>query len=119
MLASFLCGEFLLHIPCWLHSYVGSFSYTSRAGLFLCGELLRSEICSEDNLTKGAGWEMAQEKSVKKSHSKERRKPYNTLNRTEQHQRRTEWKMATEKKGEMKKEMDPSSEQALVEKAKK
>ena len=61
---------------------------------------------------------MAQEKSVKKSHSKERRKPYNTLNRTEHHQKRTEWKMATEKKGEIK-EMDPSSEQALVEKAKK
>ena len=47
MLASFLCGEFLLHvlswllflsrefpshIPCWLHFYLGSFSYTSRAG---------------------------------------------------------------------------------------
>ena len=119
MLASFLCGEFLLHIPCWLHSYMGSFSYTSRAGLLLCGELLRSEIYSEDNLTKRAGWKMAQEKGVKQSHSKERRKPYNTLNRTEQHQRRTEWKMATEKKEEMKKEMDPSSEQALVKKAKK
>ena len=25
-----LCGEFLLHIPCCLHFYVGSFSYTSR-----------------------------------------------------------------------------------------
>ncbi len=30
--AWFLCGEFLLHIPCWLDFYVGSFSYTSRAG---------------------------------------------------------------------------------------
>ena len=26
----FLCGKFLLHIPCWLCFYVGSFSYTSR-----------------------------------------------------------------------------------------
>ena len=30
VLASFLCGEFLLHIPCWLHFYVGSFPYTPR-----------------------------------------------------------------------------------------
>ena len=28
---SFLCGEFLLHIPCCLYFYVGSFSYISRA----------------------------------------------------------------------------------------
>ena len=28
----FLGGEFLLHIPCWYHIYLGSFSYTSRAG---------------------------------------------------------------------------------------
>ena len=27
----FLSGEFLLHIPCWLHFYIGSFSYTSHA----------------------------------------------------------------------------------------
>ena len=39
VLASFLSGEFLLHIPCWLHFlfyfvfyYLGSFSYTSRDG---------------------------------------------------------------------------------------
>ena len=31
-----LCGEFLLHILCWL-PYVGSFSYTSCAGFFLWG----------------------------------------------------------------------------------
>ena len=30
VLASFLCGEFLLHIPCWLHFYVGSSPYTPR-----------------------------------------------------------------------------------------
>ena len=55
MLALFLCREFLLHIPCWLHFYLGGFSYTSRAGFtfiwgvsltypmlvaFLCGEFL-------------------------------------------------------------------------------
>ena len=28
-----LSGEFLLHIPCWLQFYLGSLSYTSRAGL--------------------------------------------------------------------------------------
>ena len=33
MLASFLSGEFLLEIPCWLHFDVGSFPYTSRAVL--------------------------------------------------------------------------------------
>ena len=31
MLAFLFCGEFPLHIPCWLHFYVGSFSYTSHA----------------------------------------------------------------------------------------
>ena len=40
MLASFLSGEFLLHIPCWLNFYMGSFSYTSHAGfIFLWGVL--------------------------------------------------------------------------------
>ena len=34
MLASFLFGEFLLHIPCWRHFYLVSFSDTSRAVLF-------------------------------------------------------------------------------------
>ena len=34
VLGSFLLGEFLLHIPCWLHFYIGSFLYTSRAGFF-------------------------------------------------------------------------------------
>ena len=33
-----LCGEFPLHIPCWLHFYLGSFCYTSHAGfIFLWG----------------------------------------------------------------------------------
>ena len=54
MLALFLSGKFLLHIPCWLDFYLGSFSYTSRAGsifmqevslthpvlAFWCGEFL-------------------------------------------------------------------------------
>ena len=35
MLASFVSGDFLLHIPCWLHLYLGTFSYTSHAG-FIC-----------------------------------------------------------------------------------
>ena len=34
-LSFFLCGEFLLHIPCWLYFYLGRFSYTSHAGLFV------------------------------------------------------------------------------------
>ena len=33
MLALFFSGEFLLHIPCWLHFYVGSF-HTSCAGFY-------------------------------------------------------------------------------------
>ena len=34
-------GEFLLHIPCWLHFYLGGLSYTFRAGfLFLSGEFI-------------------------------------------------------------------------------
>ena len=53
MLASFLCGEFLLHIPCWLHFYLRSFSYTSRAGfIFVFGvslthPVLASFLCLE------------------------------------------------------------------------
>ena len=54
MLASFLGGEFLLdirrwllilsrefpsHIPCWLHLYLGTFSYTSRAGFYFISRL--------------------------------------------------------------------------------
>ena len=31
MLALYLSGEFLIHIPFWLHFYLGSFSYTSHA----------------------------------------------------------------------------------------
>ena len=49
MMASFLCGDFLLHIPCWLHFYLGSFSYTSHAGFFPfplnCGEFLLNIPC--------------------------------------------------------------------------
>ena len=66
MLASFLCGDFFLHIlswlllffsffffsrefpshiPCWLHFYAGSFSFTSRTGLFFCGEFLLHILC--------------------------------------------------------------------------
>ena len=38
MLASFVFGEFLLHIPCWIYFSVGSFYYTSHAGfIFLWG----------------------------------------------------------------------------------
>ena len=45
VLALFLSGEFLLHIPCLLYFYLGSFSYTSHAGFFLffsSGEFLLS-----------------------------------------------------------------------------
>ena len=45
---SFLCGEFLLHIPTCLHFYAGSFSYISYAGFLLCGEfLLHIPRCGE------------------------------------------------------------------------
>ena len=69
MLALFFCGEFLLHIPCWLkkeikkkeekkgefllhipcclHFYLVFFSYISRAGfIFLSGEFLLHIPCS-------------------------------------------------------------------------
>ena len=36
VLGSFLSGEFLLHVPCWLHFYLGSLSYTSRADFLFC-----------------------------------------------------------------------------------
>ena len=39
VLTSFLCVEFLLHIPCWLKFYLGSFSYTSCAGLIFLWEV--------------------------------------------------------------------------------
>ena len=50
MLASFLSGEFLLHIPCWLCFYVVSLSYTSRVTFMfiwegLCGEFLLHIPC--------------------------------------------------------------------------
>ena len=40
MLALFLCGEFLLHIPCCLQFYIRCFSYTFNAGFFFYGEFL-------------------------------------------------------------------------------
>ena len=40
----FFRGEFLLHIPCWLHSYVGSFSYTSHADFFMLGVSLTHPV---------------------------------------------------------------------------
>ena len=48
MLASFLCGDFLLHIPYWLIFYMVSFSYTSRAGfIFMWGvSLTHPELAS-------------------------------------------------------------------------
>ena len=39
MLASYLIGKLLLHIPCWLHFYVGSFCYTSHAGFIFVWEV--------------------------------------------------------------------------------
>ena len=55
-----MCGEFLFHIPWWLHFYLGSFSYTSRPSftflwvvsltdvmlaLLFCGEFLLHIPC--------------------------------------------------------------------------
>ena len=39
MLASFLSGEFLLHLPCWLYFSVGSFIFTSHAGFIFLWEV--------------------------------------------------------------------------------
>ena len=47
VLASFLSGEFLLHIPWWLHFYAESFSYTSRADfVFMWGVSLTHPVLS-------------------------------------------------------------------------
>ena len=41
----FLSAEFLLHISCWLHFCLGTFSYTSRAGfMFLWGVSLTHPV---------------------------------------------------------------------------
>ena len=45
MLVSFLPWEFLLYIPCWLHFYLGIFSYTSALASFLCGKFLLHIPC--------------------------------------------------------------------------
>ena len=46
-LTSFFSGEFLLHIPCWLLFYLGSFSYTSHACfIFFCGGFLLHMLAS-------------------------------------------------------------------------
>ena len=37
VLTSYLSGDFLLHIPCWLHFCLGSFSYISRADFIFIG----------------------------------------------------------------------------------
>ena len=103
-LTSFLCGEFLLHIPCWvlfmreflLHIqscllfYVGNFSYTCGAGLFWCEELIFSAVCSEDNpLRKELGGSWCKRK-LWKSHTQAREgSPRTTW--TEQNKTKTNW----------------------------
>ena len=45
MLNYFLYREFLLHIPCWINFYVGSFSYTSSAAfIFIWGVSLTHPV---------------------------------------------------------------------------
>ena len=45
IMASFLCGEFLLHIHCSAYFYLGSFSYTSHACfIFLPGVCLTHPV---------------------------------------------------------------------------
>ena len=75
VMASFFCGEFLLHIPCRLHFYLGSFSYLSDAGFFSFSSVefllhipcwllflwVASQVCSllsRQPLKKGAGFLM-------------------------------------------------------------
>ena len=42
---TFLSGEFLLHIPCYLDFYFGSFSYTSRAAfIFIWGVCVKHPV---------------------------------------------------------------------------
>ena len=45
MLALFLSEEFLLHIACWIHFYLGSFAYTSHPGfIFIWGVSLTHPV---------------------------------------------------------------------------
>ena len=93
VLPLFLCGEFLLYIPRWLLFYAGSFSYTSRADFLIKKNLCLTHpvlacfffffmwavsfLCSllwRQSFKERGGWKLAQEKSVKKSHSNQRRK---------------------------------------------
>ena len=90
-LPSFLCGEFLLHIPYWLVFMRGvSLTHSELTYLFWCGEFLlhiscwlflmwgasfRCSLLWRQSLKERAGWKLAQEKSVKKSLSNQRRKP--------------------------------------------
>ena len=109
VLPSFFCGGFLLHIPSWLHFYLGSFSCTSRAflflsgefllhipcWLFLCVELLWYAVFSEDNPWRkepGGRWPRLKKKKRKKSEKvtlKTEKEPYNTLYRAEQNRTKT------------------------------
>ena len=56
----FLSGEFLLHIPCLVYFYWGSFSYTSRAGFIFIGgvslthSVLLSLLCGEFHTSQAA-----------------------------------------------------------------
>ena len=65
---AFTCGEFLLHIPCWLYIYLRSFSYTSRSGfifiwgvslthptfaLIFCGEFLTHPMLAFNKIYSG------------------------------------------------------------------
>ena len=92
-LFSFLCGEFLLHIPVTnnnnnnnnktttrkQHGMCKRNSYTSRAGFFFFFFGVRSffplQSAFKQSLKKRARWKLAQGKSVKISHSNQRRKP--------------------------------------------
>ena len=59
---AFTCGEFLLHIPCWLFIYMGSFSYTSLSGfIFIWGASLTHPtlaliFCAEISYTSQVGF---------------------------------------------------------------
>ena len=86
LLALFLSGEFVLHIhACW-HPMLAFFFFliwgvslthpgSSFFFFFFFFFFFSFEELWRQSLKKRAGWKLAQEKSVKKSHSNQRRKP--------------------------------------------
>ena len=116
MLVSFYARNFPIH-PELTFLYVGSFSYTSRAGIGWCEQLVSSAVYSEDNPVTNKSWVEAgpgekcekialnPETEVLEQPEQSRTKPNN------------KWVKCAHRNERGRKEMDLNSKQALAEKA--